>query len=92
MNEFGVFTFLTAVCRHQTEKTQRETRGGMSNGFLVNRRKYKSCQVLGISKILVQPALCSIENNFLGVKRGGGGEPHKTLFVQLSLSLFEWSH
>ena len=74
MNEFGVFTFLTAVCRHQTEKTERESRGGgMSNGFLVNRRKYKSCQVLGISKILVQPALCSIENNFLGVKRGGGG-------------------
>ena len=37
MNELGVFTFLTTVCRHQTEK--REGDRGMSSGFEVNRRK-----------------------------------------------------
>ena len=35
MNEVEVFTFLTTVCRHQTEKRDR----GMSSGFEVNRRK-----------------------------------------------------
>ena len=65
----------------------------MSSGFLANKTKIKIFS--RFSKYW--GSAFSIENNFVGAvkrrERGeGGGEVHKTLFVQLSLSLFEWSH
>lgn len=76
------------------QRRQRERDGrGMSSVFLVNRRKYKCYQGLptkctsrdlGISSILLY-TIESIENNFVGVKSGGGRGGHKTVFVQLSL-------